>query len=56
LTDAANEPGHVRCTASWIVSVPDVRCCIAVGHVADEFVMICSDRARSYQALCRMPW
>ncbi len=29
---------------------------MAVGHVADEFVMICRPLRRSYHALLRMPW
>jgi hypothetical protein len=40
LTDAVNASAHVRCTASWIVSTPGVSVSMAVGHVADEFVMI----------------
>ena len=56
LTDAVNSPGQLRDTARWIESVPGETVFMAVGQVADEFVMICSPVARSNHALLRMPW
>ena len=42
LTDAVNSSGQVRCTASWIDSMPGVRCSMHHGQVSCELVMTCS--------------
>ena len=56
LIDTVCAAGQKRCTAWWIVSVPAVSERVAHGHVAGEFVMICSPVDRSNHALWSTPW
>src|SRR5687768_17129745 len=54
--EAVVAPGRARFTAEWMVSTPGARYDAAFAHVSPEFVMIWRPAARSYHALCRMPW